>query len=135
MFKKDTKILVCDDTISARRVVEFSLKKLGFTNIIQAEDGEEALEVYERELGSDNPVGLVICDWMMPNRTGPELLNKIRKDSPERLIPFIFITVKQEKKDADRIYAAGASAVLAKPFKSGELKTALEKAFEDSNAA
>ena len=49
MFKKDTKILVCDDTISARRVVEFSLKKLGFTNILQAEDGEEALEVYERE--------------------------------------------------------------------------------------
>ena len=135
MFEETTKILVCDDTISARRVVEFSLKKLGFTNIIQAEDGEEALEIYERELKGDNPVGLVICDWMMPNRTGFELLNKIRKDDQDKQIPFIFITVKQEKKDADRIYAAGASAVLAKPFKAGELKSALEKAFEDSNAA
>ena len=61
----NTKVLVVDDSSSMRRIVKRALKRLGFTDILEAEDGSVALEDLRKE-----KVDLILADWSMPKMTG-----------------------------------------------------------------
>lgn len=69
MFDVNTKVLVVDDKITMRKIVSKILHEIGFTDITEAVDGEEAWEVI-RQQGN---FGLVVSDWNMPNTTGLDL--------------------------------------------------------------
>jgi OmpR family response regulator RpaB len=80
------KILVVDDEISIRRILETRLSMIGYL-VITAGDGEEALEIYKREMPN-----LIILDIMMPKINGIDVMKKLREDEKTANIPIILLT-------------------------------------------
>ena len=70
------KVLVVDDFTTMRKIVKNNLKGMGFNNIVEAENGQRALDELKK-----NTVGLIIADWNMPVMTGIELLKAVRGDT------------------------------------------------------
>ena len=63
--------LVVDDVATIRKIVKHALKEIGFKHIKEAVDGKEALSLLRNE-----EIGLILCDWNMPNMNGLELLKE-----------------------------------------------------------
>ena len=89
------KILVVEDSGTMRRVIMNTLKSIGYDDFAQAGDGEEALACLEE----DADIGLILCDWNMPNMDGLEFLLKLRESNTE--IPFVMITSEGEMKSVE----------------------------------
>ena len=105
------KILVVDDFATMRRILKGNLRKLGFSNILEAEDGCIALEELKK-----NKVDLIISDWNMPNMTGLELLKAVRGDESLKQIPFVMVTAEGQKDSVMEAAKAGVSNYIVKPF-------------------
>ncbi len=114
-------ILVVDDMASMRRIVKNSLKKMGLTNVVEAEDGINALSEIE-----NNTFQLIISDWNMPNMTGIELLKKIREMDNYREIPFLMVTAEGQKQNVIEAVQAGVSHYVVKPFTPDQLEEKLK---------
>ena len=106
------RILIVDDEKEIRDLIDIYLKGEGYETI-KAENGEEALDVLEK-----NDVDLIILDIMMPKVNGIEACLKIRE---EREMPIIMLSAKSE--DMDKILGlnTGADDYLTKPFNPLEL--------------
>jgi two-component system chemotaxis response regulator CheY len=122
MFNFKIKVLVVDDFPTMRRIVKNLLKQLGFENIDEAENGEDAL----RKLKSGD-YGLVVSDWNMPVMEGLELLKHIRNDPQLKDIPFLMVTAEAEKEKVIEAIKAGVDNYIVKPFTGEVLKEKLEK--------
>lgn len=103
------KIIVADDEMRIRKLVGDFLKKEGFEPI-EAEDGQQALELYESYQSS---VAMLILDIMMPEYNGWEVCRKIRETSD---VPIILLTARSEEFDELTGYEAGADDYVTKPF-------------------
>ena len=119
---KNINILVVDDFETMRRIVKTSLKKLGFLNVIEAEDGKIALKKLEKE-----KIGLIISDWIMPNMTGIEFLRAVRSDDRFKDTPFIMLTTEGKKQDVIEAVNAGVSNYIVKPFNPDTLNEKIKK--------
>lgn len=105
------KVLVVDDFATMRRIVKGVLKQLGFSNIIEAEDGNAALGELRKET-----IGLIVSDWNMPNMSGLDLLKAVRGDTALKGIPFIMVTAEGQKENVIEAVKAGVSNYIVKPF-------------------
>ncbi|MBL6996707.1 chemotaxis response regulator CheY [Desulfobacula sp.] len=105
------KILVVDDFATMRRILKNNLRQLGFSNILEAEDGQLALEELKK-----NKVDLIISDWNMPNMSGLELLKAVRGDESFKQIPFVMVTAEGQKDNVMEAAKAGVSNYVVKPF-------------------
>lgn len=104
------KILVVDDEAHILNILKFNLVKAGYA-VVTATNGEEALE----RIRADRP-DLVLCDVMMPKKTGFEVCTEVKADGALRSIPFLLLTAKGQKADEDKGLEIGADAYLTKPF-------------------
>lgn len=112
----ETKILVVDDSAVYRKLVEHAFADQGYS-VLFADHGREALRLFSQH----RPV-LVITDWTMPDISGPELCECLRRDF-EALYPYvILLTSNTEKEQVIEGLAAGADDYLTKPFHTGELR-------------
>jgi len=102
------KILIADDEARIRKLVGDFLKKQGFI-VIEAEDGEKALDIFYEDPGID----LVILDVMMPYYDGWTVCKEIRKSSK---VPIIMLTAKSEESDELLGFELGADEYVTKPF-------------------
>ncbi len=73
MPNQNMKILVVDDFQTMRRIIRGVLKELGFTNVVEADNGVSALEILKGE-----KIDFIVSDWNMPEMTGIELLKTVR---------------------------------------------------------
>jgi len=105
------KVLVVDDFATMRFVIRWALKHLGFTNIIEADDGSAALRELKRE-----KVGLILSDWKMPTMTGLDLLRAVRSDESLKDIPFIMVTAEGQTDNVLEAVKTGVSSYIVKPF-------------------
>ncbi len=96
---KQKTILLADDDVNLRRVMEFQLTEAGY-QVLTAQDGAEALEVF-----SENDFDCVVTDLRMPKLSGLELLEKIKAANAE--IPVIVITAFGEVEMAVTAMKAG----------------------------
>lgn len=105
-------ILLADDEARIRRLVIDFLKRDGHT-VVEAADGEEAIELFDRQPGRYD---LVILDVMMPRADGFAVLQHIRDMENGRRIPVMMLTARAE--DADEVYglSSGADDYVTKPF-------------------
>lgn len=126
MTDKDMSILVVDDFPTMRRIVRSLLKELGFTNVDEAEDGQEALT----KLRSGEGIQFVISDWNMPNLDGLEMLKQIRADEALKHMPVLMITAEAKKDNIIAAAQAGANGYIVKPFTAATLEEKLNKIFE-----
>jgi len=122
MLNTKVKVLMVDDLPTMRRILKNLLKQLGFENIDEAENGEDAL----RKLKSGN-YGLVVSDWNMPVMKGLELLKHIRNDPQLKDILFLIVTAVAEKEKVIEAIKAGVDNYIVKPFTCEVLKEKLEK--------
>lgn len=120
------KFLVVDDFSTMRRIVRNLLKELGFTNVIEAEDGVEALA----KLRSEGDFNFVVSDWNMPNMTGIELLKEIRADDKLKHLPVLMVTAEAKKENIVEAAKSGANGYVVKPFTSATLDEKLKKIFQ-----
>ncbi|MFP4476857.1 MAG: response regulator [Desulfatibacillaceae bacterium] len=110
------KVLVVDDFATTRRIIANMIKSMGYGNVVEADNGETARDVLERDT-----VGLVISDWDLPGMNGMELLERIRGSYRHSGIPFIMATTNNEKDKIIEATKKGASGYLVKPFEADEL--------------
>jgi len=109
------KILVIEDEPDIRKLVQYNLTQEHF-NVVEAEDGEQALSLLQREKPN-----LVILDLMLPGLSGLELCKMLRQRSDTSRLPILMLTAKAG--EADRIVGLemGADDYLAKPFSPREM--------------
>ncbi len=123
MFDVKTKVLVVDDMLTMRKIVSKILKDLGFTDISEAQDGQEAWEKVQT-----GAYGLIISDWNMPNCTGLEFLKKVRADVKLAKTPFLLVTAEAEGHQVAEAIKSGVDQYVVKPFSKDGLKMKLESA-------
>ncbi len=104
-------VLVVDDSVAMRMMVIRTAKKAGLDgyNFRQAVDGKDGLEAIMKK----TPF-LVLSDWNMPNMTGIELLEEIKRQQIK--LKFGFVTTEGTSEMRLRARKAGALFLLAKPF-------------------
>lgn len=119
------KILLVEDAGTMRKMEAKILGQVGFTNIVEAVDGKDALA----KLASEEGFGLVISDWAMPNMDGLELVQWLRGQDKFKNLPFLMATGHGDKEYVAKAKEGGANGVVAKPFTPDELKNAMEQAF------
>ncbi len=104
------RILLVEDNESNRALLARRLEKAGHT-VVQASDGQEALDALAREEGFD----LVLLDLMMPGINGFEILMRIKRNPSLRYLPVIMISALREMGSIVRCIEAGADDYLPKP--------------------
>ena len=131
MFPKDTRILVIDDMPSIRDLVKSQLKSMGFQSIVEAQDGQEGLQILDKRLMDSEPIQLVISDWNMPKLKGLELLKKVRASAEFKDLPFVLLTSEAEREQVTEAVLSGVSQYIVKPFSAkifeDKLKTVWDK--------
>ena len=109
------KVLVVDDEEVIRKLLRIHLVKWGY-DVIEAVDGEDALEQLDKE-----DFDLLICDIMMPNKDGWEVLKEVRSNPKTKDIPVIVLTAKNEDSDMFKGFDLGANYYITKPFTKAQL--------------
>ena len=115
-------VLVFDDFATMRQIVKGVLKQIGFTNVIEAGDGNLALKELKKE-----DVGLIISDWNMPKMNGLDLLKAVRGDKKLKDIPFIMVTSEGQKENVVEAVKSGVNSYIIKPFTPETFGEKLEK--------
>ncbi|MDD2367403.1 MAG: sigma-54 dependent transcriptional regulator [Desulfuromonadaceae bacterium] len=116
------KILLIDDDVSLRRVLEYNLQEAGYA-VYTASAAEEALQTFD----SISPV-LVITDMKMPGMDGMELLKAVKERSPDTMV--IMITAFGSVDVAVEAMKAGAYDYITKPFNRDELRLTVARALQ-----
>lgn len=119
------KILVVDDMSTMRRIIKNILKQLGFANVEEAENGQEALA----KMHADR-FGFVVSDWNMPVMNGIELLKAIRADEALKETPVLMVTAEAQKDNIVEAVQAGVSNYVVKPFTLEVLQEKMNKIFK-----
>lgn len=118
-------VLVVDDFASMRSVVAEVLKRAGFTEILQAANGQSALA----RLLEHKKIGLVVSDWYMPEMDGLALLKAIKAHPALTHIPVLMITAEGQRDNVLDAMQSGAAGYIVKPFTPTALQARLEKMF------
>lgn len=114
------KVLVVDDSPTMRRIVANTLKRIGYPDTEEAENGQEALEL----LGG-NKFDLIVTDWNMPGMSGLEFIKTVRSDDSNDL-PILMVTTRSEAEDVKEALQAGANSYIVKPFTPQVLKEKID---------
>lgn len=115
------KILVVDDESRMRKLVRDFLVKKDF-EVLEAGDGEEALDVFYNEKN----IALVILDVMMPKINGWDVCREIRENSK---VPIIMLTAKGAENDELLGFELGVDEYISKPFSPKILVARVEAIF------
>ena len=117
MKYSDLKILIVDDMSMMRTILKALLNNMGITNIMEATDGEMALQTLW-----ENKVDLILSDWNMPKMTGIELLRRVREDILLQNIPFVMISAEATSENIAQAIRLHVSQYLIKPVSAAHLE-------------
>ena len=115
---KDMSVLIVDDYKTMLRIIRNLLKQIGFSNVDEAVDGNEALS-----LAMGKSYGLIISDWNMEPMTGLQLLKAVRGNESLKQVPFIMITAESKTENVIAAKEAGVNNYIVKPFNADTLRT------------
>lgn len=113
-------ILIVDDEEGIRQVISMNIQKSHF-NIIESSSGNEAYGKCQQQ-----SIDLIITDMMMPDGTGMELLQRVRKEGPNPNVPVIFVTAFS-RFAKDQVMNSGANAFFDKPIDYEQLEIEISK--------
>ena len=125
--RPDMKILVVDDFPTMRRIVKTLMRQNGYTNFVEAEDGQLGFKMIE----SMPDIEFVISDWNMPNMTGLEFLKAVRADARFKHLPFLMVTAEAEKENIIEAVKSGVSNYIVKPFTGATLAEKIAKVYSN----
>lgn len=122
------KILLVDASPTIRNLQKNVLKQLGHTDVIEAEDGIQALAIF-----AEHSPDLAIVDWNMPNMDGITLVRKIREGGNK--IPLIMCTTEAEKRRVLEAIKAGVNNYIVKPFTVDSLGEKITQTLEKAGVS
>ena len=116
------RFLVVDDFSTMRRIIRNFLNDLGYTNIVEADDGKTALPKLKA-----GEVDFLITDWNMPGMQGLELLRLVRGDPAMKKLPVLMVTAEAKREQIVEAAQAGVNGYVVKPFTAATLKEKIDK--------
>ncbi|HEX8988767.1 MAG TPA: response regulator [Rhodocyclaceae bacterium] len=122
---EDLRVLIVDDSSSARKHTRRMLGNLGIERFIEAENGREAVAIL-----ADTQVDLVVTDYNMPEMDGRELVEYIRQQSWQNSVPVLMITSESNSARLAAVQESGVSGICDKPFEPGVIKRVLRSALQ-----
>lgn len=122
------RFLVVDDSATMRRIVVNSLQRVGFTEVMEAADGAEALEKL-------SGIDFLITDWNMPKVSGAELTRAVRARDDSRGLPIIMVTARSVRDDILTAMEAGVDSYVVKPFTPQVLREKIDAVLASRAAA
>lgn len=117
---KNMNILIVDDYQTMLRIIKNLLKQLGFSNIDEATNGQQALDMFKTK-----KYNLIISDWNMEPMSGLDLLKSVRGSNDNGQVPFIMITAESKTENVVAAKQAGVNNYIVKPFNAETLKMKL----------
>ena len=106
----DVTVLVVDDESRMRKLIKDFLVQKDY-NILEAEDGEKALKLYEE---NKEKINLILLDVMMPKLDGWSVLRQIRQSN--KALPIVMLTARAEEQDELFGFELGVDEYITKPF-------------------
>ena len=122
--KDNKKLLLIDDDPNLILLVKDYLEFRGY-NVDTAENGREALEVLDHLVPD-----MIICDVMMPEMDGYDLVKHIREEPTTNRIPVLFLSAKGQSQDRVKGLNEGADVYMSKPFEPEELVAQVESSLK-----
>ena len=118
------RVLIIDDSAVMRKVIERALRQAGLelSEVLQASNGEEALQALRDDGTNASPVGLIISDINMPVMDGLQFLEARRDGNLAQGVPVVMITTEGSEPFVLRAIAAGAQSYICKPFTADQVK-------------
>ena len=114
------KVLIVDDSATIRMMLKGILKQINITDVMEAGDGAQALEILTKE-----SVQLLLLDIHMPKMDGLKCLECVKSTERTATIPVIIISSDTVQTQLDRARDLGAHAYIKKPFRIEGLRNAL----------
>jgi len=118
----DLNILIVDDSPTMRRILLNTVQKAGYSKLQEAVDGKDALA--KLMAGSFD---LLMTDWNMPNMSGLELVQAVRKDDKLKEIPILMVTTRNMKEDIVNAIKLGVNGYIVKPFDAKTLNAKINE--------
>ena len=128
MIDGRTKVLIVDDELSSRRLMEKIIRNQWKCNLLLADDGAEALRIMLKELPS-----LVILDMVMPFMSGIQVLQTMRKTTKLAKMNVVVCTAVKDNKIVKEVLKYGVLDYMVKPVNKETLMGKLTKLFEKIN--
>ena len=119
---QELKFLIVDDSPTMRRIVFYTLKRLGYNEIDEAEHGAEGME----KLRSIPGINFIVTDWNMPVMDGLQFVKEIRAAEEFKAIPILMVTTRSVKDDIIDAMKAGVNNYVVKPFTPEVLKAKID---------
>jgi len=116
------RVLVVDDSLMARRHIVRVLNDMGITQITEAKDGKQGIEIFSQGEGQFD---LIVTDYNMPEMDGKELIEYIRTELDNAFIPILMVTSEENETRLNNIQQAGVSGICDKPFEPQTVKEML----------
>jgi two-component system chemotaxis response regulator CheY len=116
--------LIIDDSAVMRKVIERALRQAGLelSEVLQASNGEEALQTLRDDQGSANALALILSDINMPVMDGLQFLEARKKENLAQGVPVVMITTEGNEAFVMRAISAGAQGYICKPFTAEQVK-------------
>jgi len=119
------KFLIVDDSPTMLRIIRNALEEIGYDDIVEAEDGEDAFGKLE-----DADPDFVVTDWNMPNMNGVDLATNIRNHPEYADVPILMITTRGMKEDVKTAMKAEVNNYIVKPFEPEVLEEKVNSCLE-----
>ncbi len=120
---ENVKILICDDSILARKQLKDTITKSGYENFLEASNGQEAIDLYK-----EHKPDLVFVDIVMPIKDGVEAIHEIREFDPSaHVIVVSSVGTQTQLKNA---IMEGARDFIQKPFTDSAIREVIQARFE-----
>ncbi|MCM2279835.1 MAG: response regulator [Oligoflexia bacterium] len=127
MTAEAQKILIVDDYEMVRIMLKRCLNQLGYANVEEAVDGQQALEKLQSATEANSPFSMIFSDLNMPRMNGFELLSACRKAPAYQRLPFVIISAEAESDYISQALQHGANDYIIKPFSTQTLQKKLER--------
>jgi two-component system chemotaxis response regulator CheY len=116
--------LIIDDSAVMRKVIERALRQAGLelSEVLQASNGEEALQTLRDNQGGTNALALILSDINMPVMDGLQFLEARKQENLAQGVPVVMITTEGNETFVMRAIAAGAQGYICKPFTAEQVK-------------
>jgi two-component system chemotaxis response regulator CheY len=116
------RILTVEDSATMRRIIRNTLKRVGYDDVVEAENGQMALSKLATE-----KIDFVITDWSMPEMNGLDFILEVRRNESTKHLPVLMITTVAEREDILTALKAGVNNYIVKPFDADTLKTKIDQ--------
>ena len=123
------KFLVIDDSATMRRIVVNSLQRIGYTDVVEAEDGAKGLKMFGPE------IDCVLTDWNMPVMNGLDFVKALRARPDGASVPILMVTTRSIREEIVEAIQAGVNNYIVKPFTPPVLKKKLDAVLSSRAAA